>query len=286
MGASLAKTKRRINSIKGTQKTTKAMELISMVKVKKFSDARNRSLNFTREYETLMSIMLLNDASKVKTHYSKENEGEELPTLYLVISSNLGLCGSYNGNLFKFADSLIGENDVVAPFGKKAIHHYEKGDYHVLMDYSSLNLEMDMEKIVAICKDIKNRFNKREFKKIVIIYTQYINSITFMPRAFTLLPVSADPLARWPNEDYCPPQFDESPRVMIHKFMDGYLSSALYGKLLESQLSEQSSRRTAMDNANDNADELLKKLSIEYNKARQSAITQEITEVVGGANAG
>lgn len=284
MGASLAKTKRRILSIEGTQKTTKAMELISMVKVKKFSDARNRSSSFSNEYQTLMSVMFLNDKSKTPSHYGKENEGN-LPTLYLVISSNLGLCGSYNSALFKYADSLLKENDVVAPFGKKAIHHYEKGPYKTIMDYSSLNLELDMEKIIEICKDIKNRFNQCEFKKIVIVYTHYINSITFAPAQFTLLPVIPDEGTRWPNEEYCPPQFDESPRVMMHQFLNGYLSAMLYSKLLESQLSEQSSRRTAMDNANDNADELLKKLSIEYNKARQSAITQEITEVVGGANA-
>jgi len=122
-----------------------------------------------------------------------------------------------------------------------------------------------------------------KYARIYILFTQYVNSITFTPIRFQLLPVQVQQ-KKWQNEEYCPPLFDESPRALIHALMPEYLASVFYDRLVDSQLSEQASRRTAMDNANDNADALLDKLQIEYNKARQNAITQEITEVVSGAN--
>ncbi|MCQ2800050.1 MAG: ATP synthase F1 subunit gamma [Bacilli bacterium] len=281
---SLSKTKHRISAIQGTRKTTKAMGLIATVKTKTLRTAFDKNNLFLEECLSLMGLLFAHD-DDTKTHYAKLND-ESLPTCYIVISSNMGLCGAYNTNLFKYADSLIKETDYILALGNKAANHYQRsGKYpNVIRDYSLSAMNINMDDLRNVCQRLKDDFNAKKFKNIVLIYTHYINTISSAPESFQLLPVSITP-KKWKNEDWCPPIFDEPPRSIIHALLPDYLSSVIYGRLLESELSEQASRRTAMDNANDNADELLDKLNIEYNKARQNAITQEITEVVGGANA-
>ncbi len=199
----------------------------------------------------------------------------------------MGLCGSYNNELFKWVNKCATENDVIAPIGSKAVHHYSHDERfkNINHDFESLSLgSLDLSKIHSLCSRLKDSFNAKRYSRIYMIFTHYVNSITFAPTRFQLLPVQVKQ-SKWENETYCPPLFDEPPRTMIHRFMDDYLSAVFYGRLVESELSEQASRRTAMDNANDNADRMLQELTIEYNKARQNAITQEITEVVSGASA-
>lgn len=283
--ASLAKTKHRIASIKGTEKITKAMELVATVKTKRFLTAYERGKTYAQEYISLMSQLFAYD-KETSSHYAKMNEGD-LPILYLVISSNMGLCGSYNGNLLKFVDATVAKEDYVAPIGNKAIHRFERDPIYegrVIDKYEYINLKTDMDLLHDMCMKLKNDFNSKKYKAIRIIYTRYINSITFLPTIFQFLPVQV-PHDKWKHADYAPPLFEAKPRDLIHRLLPSYLTSILYEVLVESELSEQASRRTAMDNANDNADELLDKLTIEYNKARQNAITQQITEVAGGANA-
>ncbi|MCQ2772748.1 MAG: ATP synthase F1 subunit gamma [Bacilli bacterium] len=280
MSQGLNKTKHRIKSVQSTRKITKAMQLIATAKVKKLLNAYEDYKDYANEYRELMGVLCAHDTQE--THYAKENEGN-LPTLYIVISSDLGLCGAYNSNIFKFCREMIQEDDYVIPLGTKATNHFRANPrYNNIIDVDGFDLSLDMDKIYKIVDTIKKEFNEKKWKKVTIIYTEYINSISNSPNAVQLLPITMD-YRKWENEDYAPPLFDQDPHVLIPQFLPNYLSSIMYAKLLESQLSEQASRRTAMDNANDNADELLDKLTIEYNKARQSAITQEITEVVSGA---
>lgn len=283
--ASLAKTKRRINSIKGTEKITKAMELVATVKTKRFSSLHDKGYAYSQEFLSLISQVFAYDKGEV-SHYGKMNEGD-LPILYLVISSNMGLCGSYNNNVFKFAETNLKENDLIAPIGNKALSHFSsdpKYKNNVITDFSSLNLDSDFDQIHLLASSLKEDFNNKKYKAIRVIYTRYVNSITFVPTLFQILPVQV-PKVKWTDDEFAPPLFDENPRTMLHELLPSYLSGLIHEIILDSYLSEQASRRTAMDNANDNADELLDKLTIEYNKARQNAITQQITEVAGGANA-
>lgn len=283
--ASLAKTKRRINSIKGTEKVTKAMELVSTVKSKRFSSLHDNGYAYSKEFLSLMSQVFAYDKGS-KTHYAKMNEGG-LPILYIVISSDMGLCGAYNNNIFKFADAHMGEKDIIAPLGKKAIRKYQTDERYssrTIDEFSSYDFNMNIDEIHALAEKLKKDFNDKKYKAIRIIYTRYVNSITFEPSIFQLLPIQVAKV-KWTDDEFAPPLFDEEPRKLLHSLLPAYLSSMLQEILLDSLLSEHSSRRTAMDNANDNADELLDKLTIEYNKARQNSITQQITEVASGANA-
>ena len=284
--SSLAKTKRRINSIKGTEKITKAMELVATVKTKRFSVMHEKGFEYSQEFLSLFSQVFAFDKSKEVSHYAKLNEGN-LPILYLVISSNMGLCGAYNNNVFKFAETNMNSNDIVAPIGSKAFNRYSrdaKFEGRVIDDFVGISTDSKMEEIHALTSKIKEDFNNKKYKAIRIIYTRYINTITFEPTVFQILPVQI-PRIKWTDEEFAPPLFDEEPRKLIHTLMLSYLTGTIHEIILNSNLSEQASRRTAMDNANDNADELLEKLTIEYNKARQTSITQQITEVASGANA-
>ena len=283
MSLGLNKTKRRIASIKSTQKITKAMGMVASVKLRRFRDLTAHSQEYADGVRNAMGELFLHD-EETKTHYGQENEGVAA-TMYLVITSSLGLCAGYNNNIFKFVDSIADkENDLIVPLGEKGKSHFDHDPTykHVNLDFPDIEKYLDSKHIDDACKRIKDAFNKREFKKVVVVYTHYVNSISFVPEMETLLPVKITPTPRV-DEEYCPPLFEPSARRQIHLLMPYYLGAVLHHRLAESQLCEQASRRNAMDNANDNADELLNKLTIEYNKARQSAITQEIVEVVSGS---
>lgn len=283
MGLGLTKTKRRIASIRSTQKITKAMEMVATVKMKRYRDAYEQSEEYALGLAEVMAELFLHD-NESKTHYAFENE-EVSGTLYLVITSSLGLCAGYNANIYKFAESLINpEKDILIPLGEKGRAHFARDPRYknVISDFPPLDRIMDAKTINQACRDIKEHFNQRKVRKVVLIYTKYVNSINFAPSAMTLLPVQLDDPHR-PEEAYCPPLFEPSAREQIHSLLPYYLGAVLYARISESQLCEQASRRNAMDTANDNADDLLNKLTIEYNKARQTAITQEITEVVSGS---
>jgi F-type H+-transporting ATPase subunit gamma len=283
MSLGLAKTKRRIQTVKNTEKITKSMELIATVKIKRFKNESNKESLYTHEYESLMGELFAHD-TETGTHYGRPNEGD-LPMLFIVISSDLGLCGGYNNEIFKALAKMAKPSDIIAPIGAKAMHHFAHDETfkNINHDFEKLSLAaIDFPMVHSLCAGLKDDFNAKKYARIYILFTRYVNSITFAPTRFQLLPVQI-PHEAWEHEEYCPPLFDSSARQLIHALLPSYLASVFYDRLLDSQLSEQASRRTAMDNANDNADRLLSDLTIQYNKARQNAITQEITEVVSGA---
>ena len=283
MSLGLNKTKRRIASIQSTQKITKAMGMVATVKLRRYLSLTQAAQTFADKYREIMAELFLHDEES-RTHYALENEEAE-GTLYIVITSSLGLCAGYNANVFKFVESIVDPaKDIVAPIGTKGRSHFtnEPEFAHVDSDLSDVDKAMDPKQINALCATIKAAFNERKVRKIALIYTHYVNSMTFEPQVEILLPVRAEASPR-PEEDFCPPLFEPRAREQIHVLLPYYLGAVLNHRLAESQLCEQASRRNAMDNANDNADELLRKLTIEYNKARQSAITQEIVEVVSGS---
>lgn len=283
MSLGLNKTKRRIASIQSTQKITRAMEMVATVKLKRFRDAVDRSEEYANGLRDVMAELFLHDL-ETKTHYSHENEDVE-PVVYLVVTSNLGLCAGYNGNIFQYVDKVARPDiDIIIPFGEKGRSHYSRDPRYknVNLDFPSIDKTMNSKQIDEICRDIKAYFNQRKCRRVELVYTHYVNSISFAPAMETLLPVRLEPPER-EDEAYCPPLFEPSAREQIHILLPYYLGAQLFYRISESQLCEQASRRNAMDSANDNADELLRKLTIEYNKARQTAITQEIVEVVSGS---
>lgn len=285
MASGLNKTKRRIVSVKSTKKITKAMGMVSTVKLKRYRDVFDASNGYSLEIAKLMAELFQQDMGE-RTHYASYNDGVE-GTLYILFTSDLGLCAGYNNELFKYTDQVLKPGDTLMPLGQKGVNHYQRNEpkgVRVDLSLAPLGLDPDPAIVARTMQSLKEDFNAKKYRNIVLIYTHYVNSLRFVPEEFQLLPVDM-PFERKPEDDYCPKIMEPDAKTMIHMLLPEYLASLFAAKLTESKVSEQASRRSAMDKANDNADELIEKLTIEYNKARQGAITQEITEVVSGAKA-
>lgn len=284
MSLGLNKTKRRIASVKSTQKITKAMGMIASVKLKRCRDRFEASELYRDRIRELTSKCFYYAKSPSKV-FTEPKEGAK-GTLYIIITSDLGLCAGYNSNLFKFAHSLINpETDELLLVGEKGKHHFGRDEA-----FSKKILQLDDIGLGATYRDahrfalkLMDVWKESHYEKIELIYTRYINSLRFEPSSARLLPITPD--VELPDyEAYCPPIYEPKAEEVLEQLLPYFLTGSFYNYLAESELSEQSARRMAMDNANDNADELLEKLTIEYNKARQTAITQEIVEVVSGSS--
>ena len=277
MAQALNKTKRRIASVKSTKKITEAMELVATVKLKKFRNKMEANQFYVREIEDIISH-LFGVLSDEENPYQKEGKGEK--NLVVVINSNLGLCASYNSNVFNFVNSQLDKDkDELMTIGIKGELNYEKEGFKLNKVYSSLNEKLEYADVVKLGRFLHSEFVNGKYKTIKLVYTKYINSLRFEPTLVTLFPLNKE--GETPSFGY-EPIYDPNLKTLIDELVPIYITSSLYQKLIESTVSEQASRRTAMENANDNADELIDKLTIEFNKARQAAITQEILEVVSG----
>lgn len=275
MSGNLLKIRRRISSIASTRKITHAMELVSSSKL-----IRRKKMFFAiDEYEKeLLRIMAhclisLDDNVKDELPLLKNNESDK--TLYIVISSSLGLCGGYNSNLLKFAEENINYNDNVIVIGQKAAKKFASNADE---SYVDLGDTISFEKVKEFTNKIIEVYTNKDYSKVVLIYTKYKNALTFFPSKVDLLPFS---LENQTAVGY-PPIFAPSAKDVLIKLLPKYLNLSIYKRLCESLLSEESARRNAMENATDNADSLNEKLTLEYNKARQNQITTELIEIVSG----
>lgn len=276
--AALNKTKRRISSVNSTKKITKAMELVATVKLKRFKDVMQNNEIYSEQIASLMTTLFDKLGEDDSSIYLKEKPAEK--DLVIIVNSNLGLCAGYNNDVYHFVEKNISKKDsIVIPIGIKGDNYYLKNGFDVDESYVSLNEKIVYEDVVKLSRYIHSSFLEGKFKSIKMVYTKYVNSIKFDPTLITIFPLSR---SEGVNSFEFPPLFDPNVKTLIEELVPIYSASILYQKIIESQVSEQASRRTAMENATDNADELIDQLTLEYNKARQAAITQEINEVVAG----
>lgn len=273
--STLVKTKRRINSVANTRKITNAMELVASVKLKRYKNVMENGINYVKSIEDIINYVspFLDEEEKILTNETSKR-------LFIIINSNLGLCASYNNDVYKFVEENVNKDDEILPIGLKGYTHYHQLNLSTIDKYVSINEKINIEDVNCLAKFLLESFEKKTYQEINIIYTDYLNTITFKPIIKTLLPIKFNK----EKKDLLPPIIEPNPRALINELMPIYLSSMIYQCLVISQVSEQASRHNAMKNATDNADDLLEKLKLEYNKVRQSTITQEITEVVTGSN--
>ena len=285
MALGLNKTKRRIASVTSTQKITKAMEMVATVKLKRFKDAHFASSDYFLALNEGIARCFAFLGEKETSPY-RFSHNESAGDLVIFITSDLGLCAAYNSNLFRFLDSSIDKKkDRVIALGAKGIAHLSHEGGYIMEEASDYGLSLNLASKEAMrsAKKLKKDFLEGRFARLKVIYTRYVNSLSFVPAESQLLPVEGN-YEKKEDEDYCPPIFEPDAKSQGEALLDQCLASSIAYLINESQLSEQASRRNAMDSANDNAEDLLKQLQVEYNKARQSSITQEITEVVAGAS--
>ena len=278
MAQEVTRIKKRIKSVTGSYKITSAMKLVSTVKLKKWKNKMLATKDYALRIDEIARKVFSSVEESNNPYFANNLKANK--NLYIVLSSSLGLCGAYNNNLFRLADSHIKENDEAIILGKKAISHYKDGKFTKIenfKEYSSIRDEAIIKQIISF---ISNEYLKGTYKEIHLIYTAYKNSLTFHPVDYTVLPLKVENTVK---EAY-PPIMEPNQEAVLNALVPIYLKNSVYAKFLESEVCEQAARSNAMENATKNAEELLENLQIEFNKARQGAITQEITEIVGASN--
>ena len=279
MSQAVTKIKKRIKSVNGAYKVTSAMKLVSTVKLKQWRNKMLAYKDYTSEVNEVVDTLF----AYCKTDSSpffKINENAK-KKLYLIVSSTLGLCGSYNNNIFKVSDASISEEDDAIILGGKGIAHYKDGDFTSVEGFEEYSSIEDKVLVNKITDYILNEYEKGSYSEIHIIYSEYKNSLVFIAKDYQLLPLTNEVKEA---EGY-PPIMEPSKEELIRVVVPSYLRSVIYAKLLESAVCEQGARSNAMENATNNAKDLLDELKIEFNKERQGAITQEIIEIVAAAKA-
>ena len=278
MSQELVKIKRRIKSVSGALKVTSAMKLVSAVKLKRWKSKMIANKEYCNHLEEVVSE-LFNYISEDSSFYQANSKSNK--KLFIIVSSTLGLCGSYNLNIFKLADVSIKENDDAIILGNKGIVHYSGSKFTQLPGYESYTSVDDSSLVNSISSYALNEFKKGTYKEIHLIYSQYKNSLVFMAKDSLILPLTKIENS---NTGYGP-LLEPNKDVLIDTLVPIYIKTTVFSRLLESEVCEQASRNNAMENATNNANEILDSLQLEFNKARQASITQEITEIVGASNA-
>lgn len=269
----------RIASVDSTKKITKAMQLVASSKLSKQREAMERNREYAHALQNLLTL-IVNAAGK-NDPYLKENEGK--PAFVFVITSDMGLCGGYNANIYRTVLQNLSQNDRIVMVGSRGAQWAQAKDLHcdaTLIDLNEDTAYMDLANQMQLALDL---FNEKKISKIEVLYTHYKNTLTFIPVLETIIPVRIEK----EQEKHNPVQtiFEPNKAAMLSSIVPMAAKSVLYSLYLESKTSEQASRRMAMESATDNATELQEQLELAYNRIRQGAITQEITEIVGGANA-
>ena len=284
MPGGMQEIKRRIKSVESTKKITKAMELVATSKLRKTRNQLEQSKPYYTNVAQMVAEILANCKGNNDSIYLVENKEIE-KEVFIVIASSLGLCGGYNANIFKEIKGAIKPGDYVYSIGSKATSYLLKNHQGVTdHKFDDLNTTFDFKDVTKLVAELTKMYREKEISKIKIVYTEFVNNLTFRPRIVTLLPVDPSDFDHIEISKKST-LFEPSPEEVLDNLIPMYLQAVIYGYIIESATSENAARRTSMENANDNADELTEQLLLKYNQARQTAITNEISEIVAGANA-
>lgn len=276
--------KRRIKSVESTKQITNAMQLVASSKLRKAKQKADSSKPFFNAmYETMCEIVREDKA--FSSIYTRKNKAGV--TLMVVISGDRGLAGGFNANVLKLAQRRYdeikkdGKDAVVLPIGKKAVEYFEKRNFKIMTKYENIAESLTVYGAMGIAEKIIDVYNKNKIDKVELFYTDCISPIVQQEKHVAVLPVDIEK----DTENLSLTRYEPSPEELFDAIIPKYLAGVLFGAIVNSFAAEQAARRTAMENATDNANEMLSNLSLVYNRARQAAITQEITEIVSGANA-
>lgn len=280
-GAGMKDIKRRIKSVESTRQITKAMELVASSKMRRAKERAERTQpQFRLLYETISDIASRNrDLSSTYVRARKQDHA-----CVIVIAGDRGLAGGYNSNVFKTADALLQglPSAIVVPIEKKAVEFYGKRKYEILDDMQMSVDELGMAQVFKLADRLCRRYKSGRFDSLYVVYTKFISALTQEPATVQIFPISAIGETSSKKSEIL---YEPSAEAVFEAIVPQYLAGLLNGAIAESYASEQAARRNAMESATDNADEMIEQLGLKYNRARQGAITQEITEIVAGAQA-
>ncbi|MTI93988.1 MAG: ATP synthase F1 subunit gamma [Firmicutes bacterium] len=272
--------KRRINSVKSTQQITKAMEMVAAAKLRKAQARVTSARPYTAKLTEVINRIVERGADSSHTLL----EPKEGRTAYIVIAGNRGLAGAYNVTLLRFArDQIAADPGPVAVVGRKARDFMRKLDMEIIAEYLNLADEPSYQQAVTIMDPLLSYYEEGVFGRLNIIYTRFQSALQQRPTMVPLLPVDVSKTEeRTAQALYL---YEPSPETVLASLLPRYVRSLVFQGLLEARASEEGSRMTAMKSATDNANEMIDSLTLSFNRVRQAAITQELLEVVNGAQA-
>lgn len=286
--ASMRDIKRRRASIQSTGQITKAMKLVSTVKLQRSrTKAESSKPYFNRMYETIASMLERSGAMDHK--YLKA--GAAGKKAVIAVTSNRGLAGGYNNNIVKLimADPGLTKADTrIYAIGRKGRDGLARKGYEIAADYSEVINEPLYQDAADLTRELLDAFERGEVSEIYLAYTSFKNTVVHIPRLVKLLPIDRDAASGEAGDEpkaRALMNYEPSAEAVLDMIIPKYMSSLIYGALLEAVASENGARMNAMDSATNNAEEMLGKLEIQFNRARQGSITQELTEIIAGANA-
>lgn len=280
--ASIRDTKQRIKSVTSTQQITKAMNLVAASKLGKAKATLLDAKPFFRETKRVIANIIKNANSN--NIYLKKQEGEGKAVI--VVTADRGLCGGYNSNICKEADKLIKtiDDEKLILVGSKGRDYYRARGRNIIKVYTGISekpLYNDANEIGHLVLDM---YTKGEVSEVYIAYTEFVNTISHTPTLMKILPLDTEFLEVDKSEIF-DMIYEPSEEFLLDYIVPKFVNTSIYAGLVESSACEQGARMTSMDNATKNGKEMIEQLTVVYNRARQGAITQEITEIVGGVNA-
>lgn len=290
--ASLKEVKNRINSVISTQQITKAMKMVAAAKLRRSQDKILQMRPFSQKLTALLqNLSAAQGDADSDNWYSQERDAQKI--LLVVITSDRGLCGSFNSNIFKTVNRLIDEqyaeqwahgNVTVLTIGKKAHDYFGKRKCNLVGDYSLMLHDLTFENVADAASYIMEAFQHDRFDRVELVYNQFKNVATQIVNVEQYLPIVAPESTETTSVavDYI---YQPEQEEILTSLIPQSLKVQLYKAILDSMAAENGARMTAMDKATENAGELLKELRLTYNRTRQAAITKEILEIVGGAEA-
>ncbi|MFA6151974.1 MAG: ATP synthase F1 subunit gamma [Chitinophagaceae bacterium] len=286
MSGQLKEVRNRIKSVTSTQQITKAMKMVSAAKLRRAQDAITQMAPYSRKLQEMLSNIVSSASGDMELPLAAERPAERV--LLIPITSDRGLCGAYNANVIKVARTTIAEKYpnaeiTILPLGKKGYDFFTKNNYNVVDNYWTVFQNLSFENVREAAIYAQQAFLEKKYDRVEIIYSQFRNAAVqnFVSEPYLPIPKVVNE-AGANNADFI---YEPSKEVLVEELMPKILNTQVFKAILDANASEHGARMTAMDKASENANELLRSLKISYNRARQAAITTELTEIVSGAAA-
>jgi F-type H+-transporting ATPase subunit gamma len=289
MSGQLKEVRLRIKSVGTTQQITKAMKMVSAAKLRRAQDAITQMRPYAEKLQEMLSNIIGSVDGNLGGGLNIERPIEKV--LFIVITSDRGLCGGFNANSIKLTKHIIKEkyqvqfekgNVSILPLGKKGYESFLKANYPLVDKFWNIFSNVSFDNVKLAAEYVREAFTNKEFDRVELVYSKFKNAATQEFVCEQHLPIPKPTTSKTASNDFI---FEPSKEVLIEELMPKILNTQIYKGVLDSNASEHGARMTAMDKATENAEELLKNLRISYNRARQAAITTELTEIVSGAAA-
>ena len=284
-GQSRQALRTRIKSVQSTRKITKAMEMIANAKLVRSRSKMEANREYAQKLQDTVDEIVMNNPDAESQYVVKTDNPHKVT---IVFTSDLGLCGGYNANVMKMANEVLDKEDPIYVIGTSLYSQFKEKGYHVMNDEIISSDKLTFSELKEVMESCINMYQDGKAGTVQILYTKFVNTMTFTPDIDVLLPcvlVKKEKVKEKSNKLPVETLFEPDASSILDSLIPMMVTNVAYSNWMESTTSEQGSRRVAMKTASDNADDLCSSLQLEYNKARQAAITQEITEIVGGSSA-